>query len=190
MIDELIEAAPRSTVPEGGRGLAQTCPIEVEILQPFVPRPPKEIERGALANTVGPSVTAPPRANRSEAAPRIDKPDEFAGILPVQVHRERPGGRVRTLLVAVLQATAADLGRGGERRTEALRWICYRRLPEDRNLGFTLGEICERLDLDVQWTRARLVAIEVDPGGASRRGRRAETVPLCPRPSEKDELRD
>lgn len=188
MIDVLEQAASTPTVSERERRLAQTCPIEVP--QPFVTRATAEIERDALGASLGRSVVRPSRANRSEASHHIDKPDEFAGILPAQLHRRRPGERFRTLLAAILQAAAADLGRGGECRTEALRWIRYRRRPGDRSLGFTLGEICERLDLNVQWTRERLAAIEVDLGGASRSGRRAEAAPLCPPRSGKDYPRE
>lgn len=178
MIDEIKPAARSATVSEGTRHVAPTCPTEVEILKSFVRRPPEEIEHRGRGNNFGPRGTSPSQADRGQTSPRDDKPDEFGGILPAQVYRERPDGRCRTLLSAVLQATAADLERGGECRADALRWIRYCRLPGDRSLGFTLGEICERLDLDAQRTREWLVAIEVDLT-ASRRGRRAAASPLC-----------
>lgn len=181
MIDPVKQAARTATASEGLLGLAPTCPTDAAILRPLVPRPLEEIEHGTLGNSIGPSRTSPSRADRGQAPQRDDKPDEFGGVLPAQVNRERPDGQCRTLLAAVLQATAADLERGGECRAEALRWIRYHRLPGDRSLGFTLGEICERLDLDAQWTKECLVAIEVDLGTASRRGRRASASPLCPR---------
>lgn len=186
MIDALKQPEVTGTASETERHLAQTGPIGVEFRPPFVPRPMEKSEHGAPGSSFGRNTLQPARANESEAPNRFEKPDEFAGLLPAQLHRQRPDECLRTLLAAVLEATAADLGRGGECRTEALRWIQYRRSSGDRNLGFTLAEICERLDLDVEWTRERLVAIEVDLGVASRSGRRAEAVPLCPRRSESD----
>ena len=178
MIDDLRQAGATATASQAGQRPPLVRPNE----PPFPPMPSR-IDRGPFGNSSGPGRSAPSSADRRQAAVRLHKPDEFGGILPSQAHRERPAGQCRTLLAAVLQATAADLGRGGECRAEALRWVRYRRLPEDRSLGFTLGELCERLDLDAQWTREWLVAIEVDLAVASGRGRRTAGPPHSPRQS-------